>query len=123
MLKKQTANDNKQKSTLYFNGKQFPEFKLSELSVFEIKQLADKEAAYKTQCLQAIKKYKTWQSRMSDETDFIEVLYGSMEGNIYHDQMQKMIQLYWAVRKHFRSAFSAYIDQTKLYTPSIRMAA
>ncbi|NCO03631.1 MAG: hypothetical protein GW903_05525 [Alphaproteobacteria bacterium] len=118
MCKKQIANDN-----IKIGQYQLPKTRIQELCIFEIKQLADKEATYKAQCLQAIKEYKQWQKAIAQETDLIELLYGTMEGKIHHDKMKNMIQLYWAIRKHFRSAFTSYINQTKIYTPPIRMAA
>lgn len=123
MCKKQSANDNAPKNIIEIKQYLLAEPKKQDLCIFEIKQLADKEAAYKAQCLKAIAEYKTWHRSMSDETDAIEVLYGTMEGNVYREKMRNMIQLYWAIRKHFRSAFTSYIAQMKVYTPPSRMAA
>ena len=123
MNQKQTANDNSPINTSAFTALQLPTLEGKNLCLFDIKQLADKEAAYKAECLQAIKEYKIWERKMSDETDLIEILYGTMEGNIYREKMENMIQLYWAVRKHFRSAFTSYLAQVGAYTTPIRMAA
>lgn len=93
------------------------------LEIFELKQLADKEAQYRRHCQKAIRKYKNWCRTQEDQTDIIEILYGSMEGRIYRGQAEDTVRLYWAIRKHFRQAFLIYLDKTGYYPKSHKIAA
>ncbi|NQZ13827.1 MAG: hypothetical protein HRT94_03230 [Alphaproteobacteria bacterium] len=94
-----------------------------DLDIFELKQLADKEALYKARCQKAIQSYKHWCKSQEDQTDIIEILYGSMEGRIYRGQAEDTIKLYWAIRKHFRKAFFSYLDKTGCYRKDTKIAA
>jgi len=89
-----------------------------DLEIFEIKQLADKEALYRRICRDAIKNYRSWQHMQSDQTDMIELLYGRMEGNMHRSQMKESIKMYWAIRKHFRIAYARYLEKTGCYPAS-----
>ena len=92
-----------------------PETLAYNLEIFEIKQLAEKEAAYKEMCHLALKRYKKWKKIHSDQTDIIELLYGSMEGHMYRNVAIESIQLYWSIRKHFRISFTRYLEKTGCY--------
>lgn len=92
-----------------------PDHWAQNLGIFEIKQLADKEAIYKERCREAIFNYRNWQRSQRDQTDMIEMLYGGMEGKMHRNQVSDSVTIYWAVRKHFRTAFSKYLEKTGCY--------
>lgn len=96
-----------------------PEAFTKDLEIFEVKQLADKEAAYKAMCSEALRRYKHWKKEHSDQTDLIELLYGGMEGNMYRNVAIESIKLYWSVRKHFRISFAHYLEKTGCYPTTV----
>ena len=85
------------------------------LEIFEVKQLADKEEAYKTMCKAAIRRYKNWKKEYDDQTDMIELLYGGMEGRMHHKMALESIKMYWSIRRHFRISFALYLEKTGCY--------
>lgn len=96
-----------------------PEAFTKNLEIFEVKQLADKEAAYKAQCDAAIKRYKNWKKSQIDQTDLIELLYGSMEGKMHRQMAIESVRLYWSIRKHFRISFTHYLEKTGCYPSAV----
>lgn len=85
------------------------------LEIFDLKQLADKEAQYRQYCRDAIRHYRAWQREQSDQTDMIEILYGAMEGDLYRNRVSDSVKIYWTIRKHFRTAFARYLEKTGCY--------
>jgi hypothetical protein len=96
-----------------------PEILTKNLEIFEVKQLADKEAAYKVACETAIKRYKNWKKSQVDQTDLIELLYGSMEGKMHRQMAIESVRLYWSIRKHFRISFAHYLEKTGCYPSTV----
>lgn len=88
------------------------------LQIFEIKQLADKEAGYKRQCLESIKQYRQWCKNHEGETDTIELLYGNLEGIMLRRRAEDMIRCYWIIRQDFRKAFREYLAKNCCYPPA-----
>ncbi len=85
------------------------------LQIFELKQLADMEAAYKEKCRQAIKAYKNWRIKHEAETDMIELLYGNLEGIMLRRRAEDMVEVYWVIRQDFRGAFKTYLEKSCCY--------
>jgi len=85
------------------------------LQIFEMKQLADMEAGYKTKCRAALKQYKKWQAGYEGETDMIELLYGNLEGIMHRRRAEDSVRAYWIIRQDFRRLFADYLAQTKAY--------
>ncbi len=88
------------------------------LQLFELKQMADMKAAYKSQCLRAIKTYKDWLKQYREETDIIVLLYGTLEGTMLRHQAQDAAKLYWTIRQDFRRSFKEYIERSCCYPSS-----
>ena len=85
------------------------------LQIFDIKQLADMEAAYRKNCKQAVNEYKLWVDRYKGETDMIDLLYGNLEGSMLRRQAEDTVSAYWIIRKDFRRWYHRYMAQTKCY--------
>lgn len=85
------------------------------LQIFELKQMADMEANYKTQCQQAIQAYKVWRMAHENETDVIELLYGNLEGVMLRRRAEDLINLYWTIRQDFRRGFKKYLEKSCSY--------
>ncbi|MAZ75954.1 MAG: hypothetical protein CMH31_01480 [Micavibrio sp.] len=96
-----------------------PDILTKNLEIFEVKQLADKEAVYKALCNAAIKRYKNWKKTQIDQTDLIELLYGGMEGKMHRQMAIESIRLYWSIRKHFRISFAHYLEKTGCYPSTV----
>ena len=96
-------------------GNRVPKNLTRGFQILELKQMADMAESYKTKCKEAIQAYKNWQAKHADETDVIELLYGSLEGPVLRRQAQDAIQLYWVVRQDFRKAFQEYLDKSCAY--------
>ena len=85
------------------------------LEIFELKQLADLEDAYKSQCRKALEDYKFWGNARKSETDQIELLYGNLRGDVLRRTAEESVRAYWRVRTDFRKWFHRYLAQTKHY--------
>jgi len=92
------------------------------LQIFDIKQLADFEHHYKRKCLESIQAYKNWKKIHSQQTDVIELLYGSVKGIMLRRQAEDSIRLYWMVRQDMRQALMSYLSH-KCCLPSYKKAA
>jgi hypothetical protein len=93
------------------------------LQIFELKQLADMEAAYKRKCLAAFATYKSWCKAQASQTDNIELLYGTLEGTLLRRHAQNTVQAYWIIRRDFRKAFEDYLAKNCCYPSSMQRAA
>ena len=109
----------------YINRQSFPDISglTGNLQIFDLKQLADIEAAYKQKCLQAFAAYRAWGQSQSDRTDTIERLYGTLEGTLLRRQAENTVQAYWIIRRDFRAAFQTYLIKNCCYKPSVKQAA
>jgi hypothetical protein len=96
-----------------------PEELQSNLQIFDLKQLADMEATYKTHCQKAVADYKSWDKRYSGETDTIALLYGNLEGAMLRRNAENSVGAYWTIRRDFRRWFQRYLEQASCY-PSAR---
>lgn len=95
-----------------------PAYLQGNLQIFELKQLADLEAAYKNQCKRAIQDYKIWRLKHKSETDIIELLYGNLEGIMLRRRAEDAIHMYWVVRQDFRKSFKEYLEKSCCYPSS-----
>lgn len=85
------------------------------LQIFELKQLADIEADYKSQCRAAFRRYRDWKKTHTDETDMISLLYGNVEGIMLRRFVEESVRAYWTIRQDFRYLFQQYLDQSCAY--------
>jgi hypothetical protein len=92
------------------------------LQIFELKQLADKEALYKAECRKALRRYKSWRREQAAQTDIIELLYGNLEGTLLRRRAEDMVKAYWIIRHDFRRAFKEYLQKSCCY-PSVTPVA
>ena len=89
-----------------------------DLQIFELKQIADKENHYKTECRKALALYKNWSAAYREETDMIELFYGHLERNRLRRHAQDMVRVYWVIRQDFRYLFSDYLEKSSCYPPA-----
>jgi hypothetical protein len=95
------------------------------LQIFELKQIADMEAAYKDRAQKAIEDYKAWKNAYDEETDIINLIYGQLEGRHLRLQAQNAVTAYWTIRKDFKILFTNYIKKSssRTLTYKSRLAA
>lgn len=85
------------------------------LDFFELKQLAEMEAVYKRQSMQAMKDYKIWQQDQDKETDVIQILYGGLQGAVLRQRAKDTVTAYWIIRKDFRKWYGRYMAENKCF--------
>lgn len=97
-----------------------------DLQILDLKHLAEFEAVYRRRCRLAITLYKDWQKNFHQETEALEMLYGSIEGMMIRRQAQDAVKLYWIIRQDFRTAFKTYLERmakNNVYATRIKKAA
>jgi hypothetical protein len=85
------------------------------MELFEVKQMAEMEKNYKTQCQVALKDYKAWHRHYQDETDALELFYGQLHGTLLKRRAQDAVQAYWIIRQDFRVVFDRYLAMHQSY--------
>jgi len=93
-----------------------------DLQIFDIKQLADFEHFYKIKCLESIRAYKNWKKIYRQQTDVLELLYGSVKGIMLRRQAEDSIRLYWMVRQDMRQALASYLSHRCCFPSYIKAA-
>lgn len=88
---------------------------MKELQIFELKQLADMENAYRQQCRDALQAYRDWLALHDGETDQIEIIYGNLQGQILRRVAEETVKAYWVIRHDFRQWFHRYLANTNYY--------
>lgn len=88
---------------------------MKDLQIFELKQLADMENAYRQQCRHALHAYRKWLKLYHEETDQIEIIYGNLRGQILRRTAEESVKAYWTIRHDFRQWFHRYLAETNYY--------
>jgi hypothetical protein len=93
-----------------------------DLQLFDLKQMVEHEARYKCSAREAIAAHRQWRKQYSQQTDMVELLYGSIEGVMLRRRAEDFARLYWLVRADLRKAMSIYMTRMQK-TPSWKNAA
>jgi hypothetical protein len=88
------------------------------MELFEVKQMAEIEHEFKTQCQVALKDYRSWYRHYKEETDSLELFYGQLHGVVLKRRAQDAVQAYWIIRHDFRAVFDRYLAAHQPYKPS-----
>ena len=83
----------------------------TDLQMLDLKHLAEFENIYRKRARLAIRLYKDWRKEYEDQTDSLELLYGSIEGILIRRQAEDAVRLYWIVRQDFQAAFKSYLGK------------
>ncbi len=83
------------------------------LQFFDLKQMIEYEAHYKSAARQSIRAVKNWRRAYESETDMVGLLYGSVEGVMLRRQAEDFAKLYWLVRTDVRAAMDIYVGRTR----------
>lgn len=93
-----------------------------DLQLFDLKQMVEHEARYKKEARASIRAHKDWRRKYAQQTDMVELLYGSLEGVMMRRRAEDFARLYWLVRADLRKAMRIYMTRMQK-TPSWKTAA
>lgn len=88
----------------------------TDLQALDIKHLAEFEYTYRKRCQLSIALYKNWLKEYKQETDSMQLLYGSIEGMMLRAQAMDAVRLYWIIRQDFRAVFKSYLGKVTSYS-------
>ena len=88
-----------------------------EFQLFDLKQMVEYEALYKSYARESIRALKNWQFHYGTQTDMVELLYGSIEGLMLRRRAEDFTRLYWLVRSDARKAMQLYVKRLQLNPP------
>lgn len=93
-----------------------------EFQLFDLKQMIEYETLYKKYARESIRALKNWQHRYAQQTDMVELLYGSIEGVMLRRRAEDFTRLYWLVRSNARKAMQLYVKRLS-HNPPYKKAA